>query len=100
MTTMSSTSDVSVSRDTFADRVAEHGRSLAPAGRRVVQFIDQNRAAVLASSAMDLAARTGTSDATVIRSVQALGFAGLGELKQALVASVTRPSTPAEDMRR
>jgi DNA-binding MurR/RpiR family transcriptional regulator len=100
MTTMSSTSDVSVSRDTFADRVAEHGPSLAPAARRVVQFIDQNRATALASSAMDLAARTGTSDATVIRSVQALGFAGLGELKQALVASVTRPSTPAEDMRR
>jgi DNA-binding MurR/RpiR family transcriptional regulator len=97
---MSGTSHVSVSRDLFADRVAEHGPSLAPAGRRVVQFIDQNRATVLASSAMELAARTGTSDATVVRSVQALGFAGLGELRRALVASVTRPSTPAEDMRR
>lgn len=42
----------------------------------------------------------GTSDATVVRSVQALGFAGLGDLKQALVASMGRPSTPADDMRR
>jgi DNA-binding MurR/RpiR family transcriptional regulator len=97
---MSSTSPPSGARDVFAERVAEHGASLAPAGRRVVRFIDQNRATVLASSAMELAASTGTSDATVVRSVQALGFAGLGELKQALVASIARPSTPAEDMRR
>lgn len=87
-------------QDLFTARLAAQGASLAPAGRRVVQFIDQNRAAVLASSAMELAASTGTSDATVVRSVQALGFAGLGELKQALVASVTRSSTPADDMRR
>jgi DNA-binding MurR/RpiR family transcriptional regulator len=94
--TMSSTSDI---RDLFAERVAEHGATMAPAVRRVVQFIDQNRAIVLASSALDLAERIGTSDATVIRSVQALGFAGLGELRQALVATIGR-STPAEDMRR
>jgi DNA-binding MurR/RpiR family transcriptional regulator len=87
-------------RDLFAERLSERGASLAPAGRRVVRFIDQNRAAVLASSAMELAASTGTSDATVVRSVQALGFSGLGELRQALVATITRPSTPAENMRR
>jgi DNA-binding MurR/RpiR family transcriptional regulator len=36
----------------------------------------------------------------VVRAVQALGFAGLGDLKQALVAALERPSTPADDMRR
>ena len=49
---------------------------------------------------MELAARTNTSDATVIRTVQSLGFAGLGALKQALVAVAERPSTLADDMRR
>ena len=66
----------------------------------MASYIDSNRVAVLASSAMELAARTETSDATVIRTVQALGFAGLAELKQVLLASVDRPSTPADDMRR
>jgi DNA-binding MurR/RpiR family transcriptional regulator len=97
---MSSTTNPPEIRDLFAERLSEHGASLAPAGRRVLRFIDQNRATVLASSAMELAASTGTSDATVVRSVQALGFAGLGELKQALVATIIRPSTPADDMRR
>lgn len=84
----------------FGTRLATLGPSLAPALRRVVRFINQNRAAVLASSALELAARTQTSDATVIRAVQALGFAGLGELKQALVSAIERPSTPADAMRR
>ena len=76
------------------------GGSLGAAGQRVAHFIVQNPAAALASSAMDLAASTGTSDATVIRTVQALGYAGLADLKQALVASLERGATPADDMRR
>ncbi len=86
--------------DVFRARLDTHGGTLPPASRRVALYIDANRAAVLASSAMDLAARTDTSDATVIRTVQTLGFSGLGALKQALVASVERPSTLADDMRR
>lgn len=86
--------------DLFRARLDTHGGTLPPASRRVALYIDANRAAVLASSAMDLAARTDTSDATVIRTVQTLGFSGLGALKQALVASVERPSTLADDMRR
>lgn len=86
--------------DVFGTRLAALGPSLAPAGRRVARFIDRNRAAVLASSAAGIAARTRTSDATVIRAVQALGFAGLGELKRALLAAIDRGATPAGDMRR
>jgi len=86
--------------DLFAQRAATLGASLAPTGRRVLRFIDQNRAEVLAHSAAELAARIGTSDATVVRTVQALGFSGLAELRRALVATLGRPSTPADDMRR
>jgi DNA-binding MurR/RpiR family transcriptional regulator len=78
--------------------VARHGEALPPAGQRVVRFIEQNPAAALASSALDLAMGSATSDATVIRTVQALGYSGLGDLKQALVAALG--ATPADDMRR
>ena len=84
----------------FAARMVRLGGSLGAAGQRVLGFIAQNPAAALASSALELAAHTGTSDATVIRSVQALGYAGLADLKQALVALLDRNATPADDMRR
>jgi hypothetical protein len=73
---------------------------LGAAGRRVARFIDENRQIVLASSAAALGERIGTSDATVVRTIQALGFAGLGDLKRAILNSASRVSTPADDMRR
>ena len=86
--------------DPYGERLHAGSARLSPASRRVASYIDSNRVAVLASSAMELAARTETSDATVIRTVQALGFTGLAELKQVLLASVDRASTAADDMRR
>jgi DNA-binding MurR/RpiR family transcriptional regulator len=55
---------------------------------------------VLASSASVLGDRTGTSDATVVRTVQALGFSGLADLRRAILSSIKQASTPADDMRR
>ena len=92
--------NLATSPETLSGRVSRLGGSLAAAGQRVARFIVQNPAAALASSAMDLAASTGTSDATVIRTVQALGYAGLADLKQALVASLEPGATPADNMRR
>ena len=86
----------------LAARLAGSGAELGAAGQRVLRFIAQNPAVALASSATVLASRTNTSDATVIRTAQALGYAGLAELKLALAASLDRsepPATPAEGMR-
>jgi len=66
---------------------------------RVARYIEQNRVAVLASSAAEIARRTSTSDATVIRTVQALGFASLAEMRQELITDLERGS-PAEAMSR
>jgi DNA-binding MurR/RpiR family transcriptional regulator len=74
-------------------------RQLGATGLRVAKFIDENRQIVLASSAAALGARIGTSDATVLRTVQTLGFASLAELKSAILNSGS-VSTPADDMRR
>src|ERR1700710_2019664 len=72
---------------------------LGATGRRVAKFIDENRQIVLASSAAALGARIGTSDATVLRTIQTLGFASLADLKSAIL-SARQISTPADDMRR
>jgi DNA-binding MurR/RpiR family transcriptional regulator len=68
--------------------------------RRVLKFIAENREIVLASSAADLGARLCTSDATIVRTVQAAGFAGLNDLKAAILESLTAASSPADNMRR
>jgi DNA-binding MurR/RpiR family transcriptional regulator len=86
--------------DPYRARLDIKSATLSTAGRRVAQYIDSNRVVALASSALELAARTETSDATVIRTVQALGFSGLADLRQVLLASIDRPTTPADDMRR
>ena len=72
---------------------------LGAAGLRVAKFIDENRQVVLASSAAALGARIGTSDATVLRTVQTLGFTSLADLKSAILKSGAI-SSPADDMRR
>ncbi len=86
--------------DVFRDRLRAQEPALTRSALRVARFIDRNRATTLASSAAELAAAVGTSDATVIRAVQALGFDGLADLRQLLAATLDRRSTVVEDMRR
>jgi DNA-binding MurR/RpiR family transcriptional regulator len=86
--------------DPFGERLAAALPGLSPAGRRVARFLAENRPLALALSAMELAERTGTSDATVVRTVQALGFGGLPDLKRELaVALAASFANPAEAMR-
>lgn len=85
-----------------ADRLAAQLRALEtelpPAVLRVGHYLNRNRVAVLANSAAELAAMIGTSDATVVRSVQALGFQGLAELRQFIAASIGGDSAPLHHM--
>lgn len=94
--------DPGIVRDTFEARFGRLGPELGSAGKRVARFILANPAVALASSASALAKRAGTSDATVIRTVQALEYSGLAEMKLALSASLDRAGnveTPADAMR-
>lgn len=86
--------------DAVDRRLRAASPSLSSGGLRVARFINEHRALTLASSAAQLAAHTGTSDATVVRTVQALGFDGLPALRLALVEALDHASTPADDMRR
>jgi DNA-binding MurR/RpiR family transcriptional regulator len=87
--------------DSFTERLRGLGPSLSPGARRVSRFIENNRAIALGASAADLASRVGTSDATVVRAVQAMGFSGMADLRRALANTLaTNQVTPAEAMRR
>ncbi len=87
-------------QDVLSDRLARRRENLSPTFERVAAFIDANRLTVLTSSAIDLAREIGTSDATVIRAVQALGFDGLHDLRNEISASFGRRNAPVDNLRR
>jgi DNA-binding MurR/RpiR family transcriptional regulator len=84
-------STVAGATDSFADRVAARGDDVAPAERRVAAGLLELGAEASLLSAAALAKRLGTSDATIVRTAKALGYAGLAELRRALVAHTNEP---------
>lgn len=73
---------------------------MSPAEQRVAQFFRGNREEVLIASAAALAKRAGTSDATVIRTAKALGFAGMDELRRTLAEELRENLSPASRLAR
>jgi len=80
---------------TFDHRLANLAKSVSPAVDRVARFFQANPEEVLLASASSLAKQTGTSDATVIRTAQALGFSGMEELRRTLANELREAPTPA-----
>lgn len=71
-------------RDRFSENFTKRRGKLSPSGLVVAEFIEQNKHSVLGLSALEIGLETETSDATVIRTIQTLGFSGLIDLKNAL----------------
>jgi DNA-binding MurR/RpiR family transcriptional regulator len=80
-------------------RTGNATRPLSPAALKVVRYLERNPGLAVTASAADLAQQTGLSDATVIRSVQALGFRGMDDLRRSL-ATALEGTSPAVRMRR
>ena len=72
--------------DVLGERYRARAPSLSSSLQSVARYIHDNREAILDATAMEIADATQTSDATVVRTVQALGFAGLRDLKTTLAA--------------
>lgn len=72
--------------DIVGERIRSREHQLSPRLLAVAHYINSNRETVLDSTAMDIADANHTSDATVIRAIQALGFSGLRDLKKVLQA--------------
>ncbi len=84
--------------DLFGERYRARAHQLSPAAGGG-QLYNDNREVVLEHTAMEIATATQTSDATVVRAIQALGFAGLRELKQTMERWFGTSVTSAEKMR-
>lgn len=56
--------------DLFGERFRARAHQLSPRLLAVVSYINENREAVLERTAMEIAAATNTSDATVVRAIQ------------------------------
>jgi len=70
--------------DLYGDRFRARAHQLTPRLHQGATYINENREAVMEQTAMEIAALLKTSDATVVRAIQALGFAGLRDLKSTL----------------
>lgn len=85
--------------DLFGERFRARAHQLSPRLREVANYINDNREVVLERTAMEIATATHTSDATVVRAIQALGFAGLRELKETMARWFGPSATSSEKMR-
>lgn len=71
-------------REMMEKALRRHEAGLTPSMRRVAQYLVANPGVVMTGSALDLAQAIGSSDASVIRTVKALGFSGLPDLRSQL----------------
>ena len=85
---------------TFAQRLIGAAGKLSAGEADVANFFRDNREEVLVASAVELAEKIGTSDATVIRAAKALGFTGLDELRRQLAAELRMSLSPAARLAR
>ncbi len=69
-------------------RVARSHGVLSPAQRLVADYLVGSGRSAMVESASAIAGELGLSDATVVRTAQALGYSGLPELRRALAAQV------------
>ncbi len=75
-------------QESVAQRVTRSVGVLSPAQRRVADYLVGSGRSAMVESASAIAGELGLSDATVVRTAQALGYSGLPELRRALAAQV------------
>lgn len=84
----------------FADQVTAALDGLPPAEQRVARLFVECREAVVLELAAQLGAMIDTSDATVVRAAQSLGFESLSALREAVLADLTGKATPSSRLKR
>lgn len=80
--------------DTLEQKVRATLPRLSPVEQRVARFFVDRKQTVLLGSAALIANEVGSSDATVVRTAQALGFSGLASLRHALLTELTGLPSP------
>lgn len=82
-------------RLSFEARVDATIARLSPAESRMAAFFAANKDAVVLSSAVQIAQSARGSDATVVRTAKALGYSGLYEMREDILAELTGAASPA-----
>lgn len=68
---------------------------LSPGERKVARYLAEHPHEIPSLTAADLGQRIGTSDATVVRTVKALGYSGMPELKRVQLKAMADRRDPA-----
>jgi DNA-binding MurR/RpiR family transcriptional regulator len=82
------------------ERVQAQRGELSPAAQRVVTFLLENPETTVFSSSAELGRLTRTSDATVIRTIKRLGYAGLDELRDEVRQAIDDRLNPVRRLQR
>src|SRR5947209_17732071 len=88
----SSLQETRAHEDPLAHRVARALGHLTPAQRQVAEYLVGAGRSAMVQSASAIAERLGVSDATVVRTAQALGYSGLPEMRRALAGQADDPT--------
>lgn len=91
---------VTVATASVAERLALHRATLSPREREVGAYLVDHGEDAAFLSAAEIATRLGTSDATVVRTVKALGYPGLQALRDELIRELRARATPAARLER
>jgi DNA-binding MurR/RpiR family transcriptional regulator len=77
------------------ERIVAKRTALTAGEQRVAAFIRGHREDVAFLSVTELAQQLATSDATIVRTAQSLGYTGFPDLKRELIAALKTTRTPA-----
>lgn len=78
----------------FRDRILKVYESLSPQQRQVADYVLEHLREVAFASVPELAERSATSDATIVRFAQSLGYDGFSGLKNDLAAAMREEVSP------
>ncbi len=81
--------------ESLDQRIAARMEKMSAAEQRVARVFQESKEEVLMTSAAALAAKAGTSDATVVRTTRTLGFSGMEDLRRSLAAEMKENLSPA-----
>lgn len=73
---------------------------LVPSALKVIELVESDPSRVLLSPVSEVAERSGTSESTVVRACQSLGFKGFHDLKLALASDLATQEREHDDLER
>lgn len=79
----------------FDQRVQAAIPRLSPGEARMAVFFMGHKEAVVLNSAAQIGEAAGSSDATVVRTARSLGYTGLADLREDILAELTGAASPA-----